>query len=103
MAPALDTTAAAAAAATEEEPGASSPDMACAVVHRDKFLLHHVQLLEAVRVLGVCDVPDVLENLGCVDGLAAIRRHVCGYCLQQTDQQTVGGSSSGGALERLPW
>lgn len=54
--------------------------MAGPVVHRDELLLNHVELLQAVGVLGVCDIPDVLEYLGRVDQLAPIDVRCCRWC-----------------------
>lgn len=55
-------------------------DVAGPVVHRDELLLNHVELLQAVGVLGVCDIPDVLEYLGRVDQLAPIDVRCCRWC-----------------------
>lgn len=33
-----------------------SPDEACRIIHRDKLLTDHIQLLQAVRMLRICDV-----------------------------------------------
>lgn len=45
------------------------PDAPPVILHLDQLRLHHVELLQAVGVLGVGYVPDVLEDLQRVDGL----------------------------------
>lgn len=48
------------------------PDISCRIIHIDELLLHYVELLEAVRVLWVRNISDMLEYLSCIDGLPSI-------------------------------
>jgi hypothetical protein len=57
-----------------------APDPASRVVHVYQLGLHHVELLQAVGVLRVRDVADVLKHLERVYGLALAlvqHRHAC--------------------------
>lgn len=63
-------------------------DMAALVIHRDKLLLHHVQLLKAVGVLWVCDVSDMLKYLGSINGLTSISVYFC-LLLQTAERRWV--------------
>jgi hypothetical protein len=59
--------------------------MSCAIINSDELLLHHIQLLQAVRVLRVCDITYMLKDLSCIDWLPPI--YISSYLLQLRQQQ----------------
>lgn len=71
-------------------------DMPPLVIHRDKLLLHHVQLLKAVGVLWVCDISYMLKYLGSINGLTSISVCLCLLLQQQ-------GNGSADRQPSLAW
>lgn len=74
----------------EQAPGCccllqGSLDVACAIIDRYQLFLHNIQLLKAVWVLRICDVPNVLKDLCCIDSLTPINISGCSI-LQQIKQ-----------------
>lgn len=75
------------------------PDAPLRIVHVHPCLIHHIQLLQGVGVLRVCDVPDVLKHLPDIYWLpGAICSSRCGDMgwrlgggRQQVNSRTAGG------------
>lgn len=63
-----------------------SLDHACGVIYVYEPLLHHIQLLQGVGVLWVCDVADVFVDLQGIDRLplalscCSAAAHLLGWC-----------------------